>query len=84
MKTTKQKISEWGMVVFFSFMSLVLIFGTVMSFCVVFSIGCTPPAPVKPLFGIAFLFASFVTYKVVTGIYKMVTDLVKGKDYQVP
>lgn len=81
MKTTKQKISEWGMVVFFSFMSLVLIFGTVMSFCVVFSIGCTPPAQIKPLFGIAFILACFVTYKMVTGIYKMVTNLVKGKDY---
>lgn len=75
------KISEWGMVIFFSFMSLVLIFGTVMSFCVVFSIGCNPPAQIKPLFGIGFIFAGFVTYKMVTGIYKMVTDLIKGKDY---
>ena len=75
------KISEWGMVVFFSFMSLVLIFGTVMSLCVVFSIGCNPPAQVKPLFGIGFIFACFVTYKMVTGIYKMVTDLIKGKDF---
>ena len=69
------------MVVSFSFMSLVLIFGTVMSFCVVFSIGCTPPAPVKLIFGIAFVFAGFVTYKMVTGIYKMVTDLIKSKDF---
>lgn len=78
MKTTKQKFNDWGIVAFFSFMSLVLIFGTVMSFCVVFSIGCTPPAQIKPLFGIAFVFACFVFLKMVTGIYKMVTDLVKG------
>ena len=78
---TKQKFNDWGIVAFFSFMSLVLIFGIIISFCVVFSIGCNPPAQVKPLFGIGFIFASFVTYKVVTGIYKMVTDLIKSKDF---
>lgn len=60
---TKQNGNR-GTIVFFAFVDIMLIFGSILSFCVMFSINCTPPEQVKPLFGIAFVFAVFAIYKV--------------------
>ena len=67
-------------VILFSLMIIALILGTTLSFCAVFRIGCTPPKDVRILFGIAFVIACFVTYKVVKEVRQIVANLIKGSD----
>lgn len=77
---TEERRKDIVTIVLFSTLSIFLICAAVISFCVIFNIGCTAPALIRALCGLVLIIACCAIYIVGGGVCKMIANLAKGKD----
>lgn len=80
MRTKADKREDIVAIVIFSTLSIFLICGAALSFCIIFNIGTAAPAPIRVLCGLVFILACCTIYIVGGGVCKMIANLAKGKD----